>query len=340
MRNQKIVLVPTKGMSRETWLAYRYDGVGASEVGAVLGLDDYTSSLELYHLKIGSMAKFDVENMMKFMGREQEPFITRMAQHWEGDEASMIRNYQAGRVVRRLQRVNAYMRNLDYPWLFASIDRKFLPYDGRGPGNCEIKMLGGNEARKWEGGLPPKHITQVQQQLLVSTWTWGEMAVVEDMRKMFMLPFDPNASIMQTIVTRTKAFWDKVVAGRRLVNERYHAQSEFNQRRVDECNAEIDRLAPEPDGSLAYAEFLSERFKRPTAGVLFGNLEDVAEARAHRDVVDRIKGLEEEKRLHENRLKARMGTVPVLDFGEDGKVRWADQADGKRVFRNLVKVAS
>ena len=111
-------LVPTRDMNREEWLAYRHQGIGASEVGIILGLDDYTSSLELYHYKIGSVQKFDTEGMAQFMGREHEDMIAKLWQYWDGSEEGMIRNFRADKIIRKCQRVNAYMHNPEYPWLF------------------------------------------------------------------------------------------------------------------------------------------------------------------------------------------------------------------------------
>jgi len=45
--------VSTLGMSREDWLKYRLNGIGASEVGAVMGLNKYEASITLFQKKIG-----------------------------------------------------------------------------------------------------------------------------------------------------------------------------------------------------------------------------------------------------------------------------------------------
>lgn len=334
----KLLLIPTGGMSREEWLSYRHTGVGASEVGSILGLDQYTSSLELFYYKIGDVPRFDTQNMAAFMGLQQEDLNANLWQYWEGDQDSMIRNFMAGKIVRRCQRVRAYVRNPDYPWLYVSLDRKINKTATRGEGALELKNIGGWEADKWEAGLPPKYVTQMATQIFVCEFEFGEMSLLEDARKMDVLPFEPMPTITEHIVTKTKTFWDSVQAGRKLVNEKYLAMTQFNQRRVDECNAEIDKLAPEPDGTLVYADYLKQKFDKPHTAERRGTPQEFEAAKSQRDAVDRIKEITEVKLLQENTLKKAMGdSVQCLDFGQDGKVLWSVSAGGSRIFRNKIK---
>ena len=335
----KLELIPTGEMNRDEWLNYRHTGIGASEVGAILGLDDYTSSLELYYYKIGEVPKFDTESMASFMGREQEDLIARLWQYWDGDEQGMIRNFRAGKIVRKCQRVNAYVRNPDYPWLYVSLDRKINKYDQRGEGTLELKTLGQYEADKWEAGLPPKYVTQVQTQIAVGEFTWGEMAIMMDGRRFDVYPFDKSDGIIQHVITRTKDFWDRVEQGRKFVNEKYHAMTQFNQKRVDELTHEIDRLAPEPDGTLAYADYLKQRFNKPSSAERKGTAGELQTAIEQAKAAEQLKEVQEMKTLQENILKRAMGdTVQVLDFGRDGKVYWHKTESGARFFRNKVKL--
>lgn len=333
----KLLFTSTVGMDRDTWLQFRTRGLGASEVGSVLGLDDYTSSLELFYRKIGEVPTFDVESMAAFMGREQEDLIAQMWQYWDGDQESMIANYRADKVVRRCQRVNAYIQHPEFPWLYVSLDRKMLKHAGRGEGTLELKTITAWEADKWEAGIPPKWLTQVNTQMLVPEFDHGEMAVLQDARKLHVLPFERSDTIVQHIVVRTKEFWDRVVEARKLVNEKYHPSNQWNQRRLDELTAAIDALAPEPDGTLAYSNYLAERHQRPEYAERSGNLEELEHAQQHRALALQIDNLEEQKRQHENALKVAMSDHQLLTFGLHGKVYWS-LSDRGRTFRNKVKV--
>jgi putative phage-type endonuclease len=330
-------IIPTKGMTQEDWLTYRASGIGASEVGSILGLDDYKSSLELYYEKIGEVPRLNIESISQFMGKEQEDFIAELWQYWEGSEESMIQNYRAGRIVRRCRRINAYVRNPQYPWLFVSLDRIINKHGGKEEGTLELKTIGGWEADKWESGLPPKHVTQVNTQMLVCEFPYGDMALFQDGRRYNVLPFDIHESICRHIIERTKEFWERVQEGRKLVNEKYIALTGFNQRQVDLLTARIDELAPPPDGTLAYADYLKVRHNDPHLAERRGSSGELEDAIAQADLHGRIKELEEQKTLRENRLKSALGDHQILDFGPDGKVYWTKSAGGRRNFRNKIK---
>jgi putative phage-type endonuclease len=336
----KLILTPTRDMSREDWLAFRTCGIGASEVGAVMGLDDYTSSLELFYRKIGDLPALDFESMAAFMGRELEDLIAQLWQYWEDEEAgeeAMIANYRDGRIVRKCQRVNAYVQNPDYPWLFVSLDRKINRHGDRGEGALELKSIGKWEADKWEVGIPPKWVTQMNTQMGVCEFDYSEMAQLGDGRRFGVLPFTPSPVIWDQIVWQTKEFWDRVLKARPLVNEKHLALINFNQRRADECQAEIDKLAPEPDGTEAYAKFLSEKFQLAPIGERIGTLVEQQWAEEHLRLNAEIKVLQEQKTLQENRLKSAMGANMALDFRQQGKVYWGVDSNGKRIFRNKLK---
>lgn len=335
----KLQLIPTWEMNRDEWLNYRHRGLGASEVGSILGLDDYTSSLELYYYKIGEIAKFDTESMASFMGREQEDLIARLWQYWDGDEDTMIRNFRAGHIVRKCQRVNAFVHNPDFPWLYVSLDRRINRHQDKADGALELKTISGFESDKWEAGLPPKHVSQVQTQLAVCEFDYGEMAVLYDGRRLEVFPFERSEVIITHVITKTRDFWDRVTKGRKLVNEKYHALSQFNQKRVDELTHEIDALAPEPDGTLAYADYLKKRYNKPSSAERKGTPAELIAAQEHAKAVAQLKEVQEIKTLQENILKKAMGdTVQVLDFGRDGKAYWHKTENGSRFFRNKVKM--
>ena len=124
-----LIYTSTAEMTPEQWLGFRKCGLGASEVGAVMGLSQYKSNVELFYDKIGQGLGFSVENIAMFMGTELEQFIANIWQFWDGTEAGMIENFRTQNKVRKMQRVNAYIQNPKFPWLFVSLDRKMLWFD-------------------------------------------------------------------------------------------------------------------------------------------------------------------------------------------------------------------
>ena len=73
-----LIYTSTAEMTPEQWLGFRKCGLGASEVGAVMGLSQYKSNVELFYDKIGQGLGFSVENIAMFMGTELEQFIANL----------------------------------------------------------------------------------------------------------------------------------------------------------------------------------------------------------------------------------------------------------------------
>lgn len=333
-----IKLVPTQGMDKDEWLRYRTQGLGASETGVIMGLSPYTSSIELFYRKIGEDLGYNVENLAMFLGTEQENFIATLWSHWDGSVEGMIRNYREGRKVRRCKRINAYAHNDKYPWLFASLDREINQYEGRGNGCLELKTIGGYELDKWTDGLPPVYVIQVQTQMLVTEMEYGEIAILKDNRDFMVLPFERHENIIETIIERTKIFWDKVTEARKICTKRFEAERNFNMRDVEELTGELQSLEPEPDGSDAFNDFLKKKYKIAIPGERSGNLEELEDAQKHREFAGRIKELQESKQLHENRLKIAMRDgIDKITFGESGYVSWKVDTNGTRRFSNKIK---
>lgn len=325
-------------MSSADWLEYRKQGIGASEAGVIMGLSPYKSSLELFYDKIGEGLGYNVENIAMFLGKEQEQFIATLWEYWEKDKETMMENYRQDRKVRRCKRVNAYAHNPAFPWLFASLDREINRFGGRGNGTLELKTIGGYESDKWESGLPPVYVIQVQTQMLVCEMDYGEIAILRDNRDFSVLPFEFNESIAEGILAHTERFWKRVERGRVIMTQTFEAKRSFNMRAVEELSAQLQEVEPEPDGSEAFNNFLKEKYRIAIPGERLGTLEELQDAQMHKETANRIKELTEVKQLHENRLKnvLRDG-ADRLDFGANGFVSWKTSSAGHRVFLNKTK---
>ena len=333
-----LVYTSTVEMSPDDWLGFRGRGIGASEVGYIMGLSPYKSNVELFYEKIGEKLGYNLENIAMFMGTEMENFIANLWQFWGGDESSLIENFRKGEKIRSMQKVNAYIQNKKYPHIFVSLDRRINKYDERGNGCLEIKTISGFEADKWEGEIPPSHIVQVQTQMLVTQWKFGELAVLRDGRFFDVYPFEQHKGIQRAIVKETTDFWRRVERARIVLTQKYEANKNFNTRDVRAAEAELMQLEPNADGSSALQDFLKEKYKNAEPNSeRMGTDSEFILAHDHLKLKDEKKILDEKILLKENSLKKSMREIELITFGDNGKIYWKNGTDGTRRFQNKVK---
>lgn len=336
--DSSLIRTETKDMSREAWLKWRNRGLGASEVATIMGLNQYKAPVQLFYEKIGMIQPKDTNNPFTFMGRQMEGEIARLWQYWDGTHDSMMTNHDNKTIIRRCSRVNAFVQNPKYPWLFVSLDRRINKTKHSPEGALECKNMGENASRMWEHGVPPGYVIQVQTQLLVCKFPFGELASLTGGWKMDVYPFEPNKAIFDSVIAITRDFWNRVERGRSLYAQICHHRATMNARAVDEAQAELDSLEPAPDGSEAYTNYLSETFKgKTTAGERDGTVEELAlavRAASRRDYIKREEaGLQE----IENKIKRSMGDMTYLNFGENGFVSYKPDVKGVRRLVNKVE---
>lgn len=333
-----LIYISTVGMSYQDWLEYRTTGIGASELGCVMGLDAYKTPAELFNEKIGREVRPTIENMAMFHGKEMEPYVADLWQYWDGDEMSIIKNKTAGKKVRRMRKINAYVRNPDYPWIFVSIDRVINKTDKRGEGALEIKTTSNYNVKKWEGEINPAHIIQNQTQIGVADLEYGEIAALIDGRKFEVYPFEPEKNIFEAIVETSFDFWERVLKGRKLVGAHYEAVNNFNIREAEQIQLEIDRLEPPASNSDTYLDFLSAKYKKDDPDkIIDGDSTSLLMAQQHKLIQGKIDDLQKDKNLVESHIKNIMKDAVELNFRDMGKVTWRANSKGSRVFQNKVK---
>jgi putative phage-type endonuclease len=329
----KIKLVNTEGWTNDQWLKYRHRGIGASEVGAVMGLSSYKSSIQLFYEKISPNIPVQIENIFMFMGKEQEAFIADKWQYWEGSEESLIANFRAKKIIRICKEVKGYLHNSDFPQLFVSLDRRIAGVREV----LEIKTISGHESDKWIGGIPPQYLVQLQTQLMVADGKSGELCLLKDGRRFDVVRFELIPGVCEAINEVTRDFWIKVLKARKISEQIIIEEARFNLRTVGDLTAELHSLEPPPDGTEAYQDYLKDKFKIDNGLTMSGSPEALAAAIRHRDAADRVKEVNGMKRKEQNYLCRIMGDKTKIDFAEAGYVSWKADENGNRRFHNAIK---
>jgi putative phage-type endonuclease len=115
------VLVGTFSPGSEEWLAARTDGLGGSEVAAVLGLSPFESRFSLWHRKAGRVGP-QVENEEMEWGKRLE--------------AAVVGKFADSHPEYRVLPAGTY-RHVDRPWQIGNPDRLLDPVDPR----AEVEVL-------------------------------------------------------------------------------------------------------------------------------------------------------------------------------------------------------
>ncbi|CZT56906.1 YqaJ-like viral recombinase domain protein [Eubacteriaceae bacterium CHKCI005] len=156
----KITRISTSNMSHTDWLEERKKAVGGSDASAVLGLNPYVTPYTLWANKTGRLPDLDDNEAMR-QDRDLEPYVVQRFEEVSG---------------KRCRRIHAILRNSDYPWASANIDRAVI---GESAG-LECKTTNVLNLRKFQGGeFLDIYYCQCVHYLSVTQWQRCYLAVLD-----------------------------------------------------------------------------------------------------------------------------------------------------------------
>lgn len=158
-------LIRVPGGDRNEWLKVRRQGVGGSDVAAILGLSKYKGAYSLWAEKTGLMREGDISDKPAVeWGNRLEPLV--------GEK------YRDSHRDRKVRRVNAVCRSIERPWAQASLDYEVFDPEVGEWGILEIKTAGYHASKDWEQGVPIYYQTQVMHYLSVTGRKYADVAVL------------------------------------------------------------------------------------------------------------------------------------------------------------------
>lgn len=153
--------ISTINMSREDWLAERRKSIGGSDVGALLGMNQFRSPYAVWAEKTGRLVD-DEDNEAMRQGRDLEQYVADRFSEKSG---------------WRTQKYNYILRDAEIaPHLHANIDRKIV---GKSAG-LECKTASTLNMKNFAGGqFPESYYAQCVAYLAVTGWRrWYLAALV------------------------------------------------------------------------------------------------------------------------------------------------------------------
>ena len=146
-------IISTLEMSHDEWLKRRFESIGASESGSILGINPYKTAVDVYYEKVDRVTDFP-DNLNMWLGRELEPIIKKK---FEEETGYKVRNDHKIRVDKEHSFITT---NLD-----GMVVGEKVP--------VEYKALS-----RWDGEIPDYYFSQVPHQIMVTESDYAYFVVL------------------------------------------------------------------------------------------------------------------------------------------------------------------
>ncbi len=174
------------------WLAARREGIGGSDVAAIMGLSPWSSPYKVWADKALGV---------------HEDISGRPAVEWGNILEPVVGRHFAERHPDwKVRRVNGIATSVARPWAQASLDYE-VKVPGRGYGVLEIKTAGLRGADRWEDGVPVFYQCQVAHYLSVTGRSYAYVAVLiggQDYREYLM---ERDEDDIRAVDEAVDSFW-------------------------------------------------------------------------------------------------------------------------------------
>ncbi|MFS0817112.1 lambda-exonuclease family protein [Lysinibacillus sp. 1P01SD] len=184
--------ITTADMSRDEWLDARRAGIGGSDVGAIMGFNQYKSAYQVFLEKTGQYYE-EVDNEAVYFGNALEDFV---AQEF------------AKRTGKKVRRLNKMLVHPEHDFMLANLDRVVV--GERAVLECKTASEYVKEA--WEGEeIPASYLCQVHHYLAVTGFEKAYIAVLVGGNKFIWKEIERDEEFIQILIDREKDFWENHV---------------------------------------------------------------------------------------------------------------------------------
>lgn len=188
--------------SREEWLENRKDGIGASEVGTILGLSQYDTPYQLWLRKTGQVETKQEENLLMQLGHLLE---TPVATIWSEQTRREVIANSAG---------DWQFVSVERPFLRVSPDRLYwLPGEKKNAKNRGILEIKTTQKGVSEDDFPKGWFCQLQMNLGVAELEYGSLAWLISGRDFGYRDFTFDRDFFDWMVEEVTRFWVDCVLG-------------------------------------------------------------------------------------------------------------------------------
>lgn len=322
--------------SREEWYNNRFHAVGASDVSTLFALNSFTNVVELFWNRV-RLTPPTKHNINSYSGELHEDLI--MKKYFVYYDPSnptdevLIANAEAKRPLRAVQRFRRGIFMNDVP-LSCTLDYICAP-DNFAPEGAivECKNMLGHVVSRYESGILPGHILQVQAQLLCTGLSLGYLVYYVDGRFFRCFPIEANLDLQAQIIEAVNEFWnERVLPARKVWNDPMRKEQEKMLLIYDNFEPAIDPNSPD-----TVQEFMNVRFKDISKqGKLMATPEIESFIAGYREYRSKATGAETSKDQFGNELRSALvahGCDEITNSSGKVLVSYRESSAGKLTLR-------
>lgn len=170
----------------------RKKGIGASEIGIVMGLNEHVSPYKLWQIKTGRIEADDLSELPQV--------------YWGSIHEEPIAQHYAKVMNCKVRRDNQTRVHKDYPFLLCHLDRKIENQSK--VLECKFAMFARDDWGQSGGDVVPlSYILQVQHQLAVTGYEEADLAVLIGGWDFRVYHFKRDEELIAKIIEEASAFW-------------------------------------------------------------------------------------------------------------------------------------
>ena len=200
LTNCNILSTVSQEEDEKEWLANRTKGIGGSDVGAICGVNKYSSARLIYLKKTG-----------QYQGSEDEfsdAALERM--HFGRMLEPIVANEYVRRTGNKVVVSPATLSHKGYPWAIANVDRLIVDDKGVPYGILECKTASEYMDEAWsEGDVPLSYLYQLNWYLWVTGLEYGVIACLVGGNKFYHYEVWRNDELLKNeIIPKVDRFWN------------------------------------------------------------------------------------------------------------------------------------
>lgn len=181
--------------THEEWLADRSNGIGGSDVGAVLGLNKYKSTYTLWAEKTGLLQAEEVDNEAVRVGHDLEQYVADRFIEATGHKA-VTSEYS--------------FQSKKYPFMLANVDRLLVDEES----GLECKTASALTRYDFENGdIPPSYYCQCMHYMAVTGLKKWYIAILVMGKGFYWFEINRDEEEIKTLIEAEEHFWNMVKYG-------------------------------------------------------------------------------------------------------------------------------